>query len=134
MEAGKVDLLFEAFTQGEGSYNRKYQGAGLGLSIVKHLVELMGGSISVVSEPGKGTSFHFCATFGRVSACPYDTRLLIEQKVPPEAALNIMLLEDDLVSRFSVSRMIELHGHSVIAAASPDQALELFTLPYRGFF
>ena len=125
MEAGKVDLLFEAFTQGEGSYNRKYQGAGLGLSIVKHLVELMGGSISVVSEPGKGTSFHFCATFGRVSACPYDTRLLIEQKVPPEAALNIMLLEDDLVSRFSVSRMIELHGHNVIAAESPDQALEL---------
>ena len=56
--------IFEPFVQGEGSYSRQYQGAGLGLSIVRRLVGLMGGSLDVESEEGRGTRVYLVLPFG----------------------------------------------------------------------
>src|SRR4029077_15849238 len=57
--------IFDAFTQADSSTTRRYGGTGLGLSIAKQLCEMMGGSLDLTSEPGRGATFRFTARFGR---------------------------------------------------------------------
>jgi two-component system sensor histidine kinase/response regulator len=79
----KLSVIFEAFSQADGSITRKYGGTGLGLTISTRLVQLMEGKLTADSMPGKGSFFHFTATFGlaREETCPRQTAVLRDRRV-----------------------------------------------------
>ena len=114
----KLESIFEMFHQADGSLSRKYQGTGLGLTISRQLVEMMGGGIWVESELGCGSEFKFSAWFKNP-----DSRLanLQESEEPaPESnkPLRILLADDDAVNVAFASQALESKGHSVRAVTS----------------
>ena len=121
-------VLFQPFTQAEGSFTRTHQGAGLGLAICKRLVKLMGGNIAVESEVGIGTTMYFCATFGFVGRAGEDHPVVCTEvtssPAPSTAVYKILLAEDDQVSQFSAQKHLEAAGHTVTAVKDGQQALE----------
>ncbi|PKN41022.1 MAG: hypothetical protein CVU60_13445, partial [Deltaproteobacteria bacterium HGW-Deltaproteobacteria-18] len=110
-----LENLFQPFTQASQGYTRNHQGAGLGLTICKHLVSLMGGDIAVESEEGVGTTFVFCVTLGN-GAQFCDDEVAVENHTAPLLSRRILLAEDDETTVFSISRLLEKSGHSVTVA------------------
>lgn len=94
--ADKQTLIFEPFTQADGSTTRRYGGTGLGLTIVRRLVELMGGRMWLDSTEGAGSTFHFTARFG-------TAQLPLSAGTPPAATklmeLPVLIVDDNATSR-----------------------------------
>jgi PAS domain S-box-containing protein len=124
----KLGAVFERFTQADSSTTRRYGGSGLGLTISKRLVELMGGRISVKSEIGKGTEFSFSVPFeiwagtGQGSAVPTGTG-----PEPPLSALSILLVEDSADNRMITLAYLRDTPYCVEIAENGAIALEKFT-------
>ncbi len=134
MEPGIVDHLFERFFQAEASTTRKYGGTGLGLSITKPLVEMMGGSITVTSAPGKGTLFLVELPFP--IAVPVDTEAeaaaeagsLEKESVSPA---YILLAEDNKINQKLIQNILIKAGHKVDIVENGREAVEkVKTAPY----
>lgn len=116
--------LFQPFTQVSQGYTRDHQGAGLGLTISKQLVGLMGGNMAVESEEGVGTTFAFCVTLGK-EAQSHNDKVAIECRTAPAVSRRILLVEDDETTVFSISRLLEKSGHSVTVAHNGQEALNM---------
>ncbi len=117
--------IFEKFTQGDSSSKRKHGGAGLGLAISKQLVELMGGTISVASEEGKGTSFDFNLRLPDLELVENTEKpVAVDADTLPEIKADILLVEDNLVNQKVAVAMLKKLGCKVSVAPNGAQALK----------
>ncbi|MBI3776522.1 MAG: response regulator, partial [Gammaproteobacteria bacterium] len=115
--ADKLDSIFESFTQADSSTSRKYGGTGLGLTICKRLVELMGGRIWVDSVPGQGSGFNFTVPLRAAEAgAPAWPAALLEK--------NILIVEGNLTQAHAMQRQLCRAGMRVEAVTSGSAALD----------
>src|SRR5216683_2009343 len=120
MEATK-NRLFQRFTQGDQTTARKYGGTGLGLSISKRLVELMGGTIGLESEPGQGSTFWVRLSLARSRNAAQVT----EQSSEALKDLEILVVDDDPTAREIVSAYLEQWRMRSRVAAGGEEALRV---------
>ena len=118
LRAEEVARLFEPFTQADSSTTRRFGGTGLGLAISRHLVQMMGGEITVDSEPGRGSRFRFSARFGLPEAVA-DTQRGFEQL----HGLRILVVDDNECAREQMAGMARAMSLEAQTAADGGAAL-----------
>ena len=119
----KLGTLFKPFSQVSQGYTRSYQGAGLGLSICKRLVELMGGNISVESEEGVGTTMYFTASFDIAPPLEANALQADSSQGQIREGLKVLVVEDDHVSSVSVAMILRKLKTEPIQVEDGRQAL-----------
>jgi len=119
------EIIFERFRQGSESLNRNYEGAGLGLSISKSFVEMLGGTIWMVSKMGEGSAFYFTV--------PYDSELSSRKIVDDSKTeirskkqnLNVLIAEDDEFSSLLISSIVKNISNEILFAKTGREAIEI---------
>lgn len=118
----KQEAIFDSFSQGSVEINRTYGGTGLGLSIVKKILELMGSTIHLSSENGKGSTFTFELLFEKgqkeaLKSAPVTTLSNIIEK-------TILLVEDNKINQMITQKMLQQKGISCVIVESGEEAIE----------
>ncbi|MFP4393611.1 MAG: response regulator, partial [Desulfohalobiaceae bacterium] len=111
--------------QADSSYTRQYQGAGLGLAIVRRLVELMQGRISIESAEGEGTAVHVVLPFTLPEAAKARQQFEDGQESRLQKGMRILLAEDEPSNQVFIQRLLQKHGAQVSLAADGEQALAM---------
>lgn len=119
----KIDAVFDSFSQGSIEINRKYGGTGLGLTIVKKLIDILGGKIKLESKVGKGSSFSFDLSFKIAeekmvleNLTDFDDSILNEKKV--------LLIEDNKINQMITKKMVENKGMVCEVIDNGEDAIE----------
>jgi PAS domain S-box-containing protein len=134
--ADKQTVIFEAFSQADGSTTRRFGGTGLGLTISSQLASLMHGRIWVESSVGEGSCFHLTIPAGArndspappasSAAVPRDSQPALtkhQDRQKPNRRLRVLVAEDNRVNQAVAVRLLEKRGHSALVAANGREAL-----------
>lgn len=116
----KLDKLFKAFSQVDGSTTRKYGGTGLGLAISSQLVKMMDGRIWVESSAGQGSEFHFVARFGLGTSTPPRQPFLELQKLN---GLPVLVVDDNATNRRILQKLLGNWGMQPTVVSGGREAL-----------
>jgi PAS domain S-box-containing protein len=124
--------VFERFRQGDASTTRSHVGLGLGLAIVRHLVELHGGTVEA-SSPGEGQGSTFSVRLPLINARRPEERTAPDAKeaaatgvaaAPQLGGLRVLIVDDDVEGREAMAAVLQNRGAKVIAASTSEEALE----------
>ncbi|HEX9015098.1 MAG TPA: response regulator [Chloroflexota bacterium] len=118
----RMDRLFQSFSQVDTSTTRRYGGTGLGLAISKRLSELMGGTMWVESEPGRGSTFSFSM---RTVAAPAPARAYLDHSQPVLQGKRLLIVDDNATNRRILSRQAESWQMLPTETSSGAEALAL---------
>ncbi len=123
-----LDRLFQLFTQADSTIHQKYGGTGLGLAVSQRLAEAMGGAISVVSVPGKGSTFTFrlpLEASGPPSSDPAAS-VPIEPEPVAHQGNPVLVVDDDMNSRMLAGKMLQSLGYRAEFATDGEGVLQAF--------
>lgn len=120
-----LSLLFEEFTQLDGTTRRRYEGTGLGLAICRRLVELMGGEIGVDSVPDEGSTFWFTIPLGKAEDAAIGRAALSSSL----AGLRVLGVDDNATNRMILKAYLGMYGMDVDTVEDAPAALDLLRSP-----
>ena len=139
MSPEQIDTIFEPFIQADSNTTRKYSGTGLGLTITKNLVELMGGHLSVVSALGVGSRFSFEVPFGLIdSPAAYEAlkaaEVIVEVSQPaekPQFDAEILICEDNDMNQQVVCEHLHRIGVKTVVAMHGQEGVDIISSRIR---
>src|SRR5581483_4980376 len=117
--AERLQAVFEPFTQVDGSLTRRHGGTGLGLTLSRRLIEMMGGRIWAESQVGTGSEFHCTAYFRRAQASPTP-----EAPSVSLAGLQVLLISQHTSSRDKLVATLQELGAKSVSAPFGERAIE----------
>ncbi|MGC1508468.1 MHYT domain-containing protein [Ketobacter sp.] len=120
IDAERIEAIFDPFTQADSSMDRRFGGTGLGTTISKQLVELMGGRISAQSKPGEGSCFSFTLPLQK-GENPLPEHFIQQTELPP---LHILVVDDVPQNITLLKLILESAKHRVTCASDGEQALQ----------
>lgn len=131
-----IKKLFQPFIQIDSSLNRQYQGTGLGLALVKRIVELHGGEVGLTSKLGFGSCFSVYLPYSTAESCkvtPTTTKQTEPEKILPSPSIKltlksspvILLAEDNELNIVTISSYLKANGYRIILAKNGQEAVNL---------
>jgi PAS domain S-box-containing protein len=124
MTPDQMRNLFENFSQADSSITKKYQGTGLGLAICRRLSQMIGGDITVDSEPGLGTTFYVDVPANCGDSTPVAAPKSAERAPTDKNSALILVIDDEASARELVTRFLTREGFQVVTASGGLEGLE----------